>query len=207
MTLMMKPILFAAPFPALALALAMTLLVPSAHAQQSAISGQTPGRAGDSVEATAEGVAPNTAATEDTTEDATENALEGAIDDEAQAGLRILDAAGLDLDDFLWEWRILAIMADTPNDPAFVRQMREIAERTEDLFERDVVVIIDSDRNSGSVLRQRLRPRGFMLAIIDKDGEVKQRRPAPRDVREISAVIDRFPLRRQEILERRPAGR
>lgn len=122
-------------------------------------------------------------------------------------GLRILDAADIDPDEFLWEWRILAIMADTPNDPAFIRQMREINERPGELFERDVVVIVDTDRNSGSILRQRLRPRGFMLAIIDKDGEVKQRRPAPRDVREISAVIDRFPLRRQEMLERLPAGR
>lgn len=122
-------------------------------------------------------------------------------------GLRILSAADLDPDDFLWEWRIVAVMADTPNDPAFIRQMREIGERPDDLFERDVVVIVDANRNSGSILRQRLRPRGFMLAIIDKDGEVKQRRPAPRDVREINAVIDRFPLRRQEILERLPAGR
>lgn len=122
-------------------------------------------------------------------------------------GLQILDASAVDIDTLLWEWRILAVMADTPNDPAFIRQMRDIRERAGELFDRDVVVVIDSDRTSGSALRQRLRPRGFMLAIIDKDGEVKQRRPAPRDVRELSAVIDRFPLRRQEIMERRPAGR
>lgn len=122
-------------------------------------------------------------------------------------GLRILEAAEVNPDEFLWTARIVAVMADSPNDPAFIQQMREIEARAEDLIERDVVVIVDSDRASGSVLRQRLRPRGFMLAIIDKDGEVKQRRPAPRDVREINAIIDRFPLRRQEMLERRPAGR
>ena len=122
-------------------------------------------------------------------------------------GLRIIDATELDPEAFLWEWRILAVMADTPNDPAFIRQMRDINERARDLFERDVVVVTDTDRNAGSALRQRLRPRGFMLAIIDKDGEIKQRRPAPRDVRELNAVIDRFPLRRQEMMERRPAGR
>lgn len=121
--------------------------------------------------------------------------------------LAILDAAGVDPADFLWTARILAVMADSPNDPSFIQQMREIEARAADLIERDVVVIVDSDRASGSLLRQRLRPRGFMLAIIDKDGEVKQRRPAPRDVREINAIIDRFPLRRQEMLERRPAGR
>ncbi len=122
-------------------------------------------------------------------------------------GLLILDAAGIDPDSFLWELRIVAVMADSPNDPAFQQQMREIEDRPGDLFDRDVVVLVDSDRASNSLLRQRLRPRGFMLAIIDKDGEIKQRRPAPRDVREISAIIDRFPLRRQEMLERRPSGR
>lgn len=122
-------------------------------------------------------------------------------------GLQILEAVGIDPADFLWERRIVAILADSPNDPAFILQLRDIMERPGDLFERDVVVIIDSDRNSGSVLRRMLRPRGFMLAIIEKDGEIKQRRPAPRDVREISAAIDHFPLRRQEFLERNPAGR
>ncbi|KPQ06566.1 MAG: protein of unknown function containing DUF4174 domain [Rhodobacteraceae bacterium HLUCCA12] len=127
--------------------------------------------------------------------------------DEEPEGLRILDADGIDPDDFLWEWRIVAVLADTPNDPAFERQMREINDRADDLFERDVVVITDTDRSSNSPLRQRLRPRGFMLAFIGKDGEIKQRRPAPRTVREINAVIDRFPLRRQEIMERLPSGR
>ena len=125
--------------------------------------------------------------------------------------LEFIDATSIDpvIDpaDFLWDRRIVAVMADSPNDPAFERQMRDLAERAAELQLRDVVVLYDSDRRSGSLLRQMLRPRGFMLAIIEKDGEVKQRRPAPRDVREISAIIDRFPLRRQEVLERRPAGR
>ena len=34
---------------------------------------------------------------------------------------------------------------------------------------------------------------------LDKDGQVKQRRPLPWDVREISRAIDKLPLRRQEI--------
>lgn len=125
----------------------------------------------------------------------------------ASPELMILDAADVDPEDFLWTLRIVAVMADSPNDPAFQRQMRAIEERPGDLLARDVVVIVDSDRASGSLLRQRLRPRGFMLAIIDKDGEIKQRRPAPRDVREIGDMIDNFPLRRQELLERLPAGR
>jgi hypothetical protein len=33
------------------------------------------------------------------------------------------------------------------------------------------------------------------------------RKPLPWDVREITAAIDKMPLRRTEILERNPAGR
>jgi len=126
---------------------------------------------------------------------------------EAPEGLQILSATDLELSEFLWVSRIVAVLADTPNDPAFVQQMREIEGRAADLFERDVVVLTDTDPRGRSDLRQTLRARGFMLAIIEKDGTIAQRRPAPRDVREINAIIDRFPLRRQEMLERRPAGR
>lgn len=35
--------------------------------------------------------------------------------------------------------------------------------------------------------------------IIDKDGQVKARKPLPWDAREITRAIDKFPLRRQEI--------
>ncbi|WP_068304887.1 DUF4174 domain-containing protein [Pararhodobacter sp. CCB-MM2] len=151
-------------------------------------------------------LAPGLAAAQTPAEDAVLDEGE-VVAPEAPGGLLILDAADVDPEDFLWEFRIVAVMADSPNDPAFQRQMREISERPGDMVTRDVVVIVDSDRRSGSLLRQRLRPRGFMLAIIEKDGEIKQRRPAPRSVREIGDMIDRFPLRRQELLERLPAGR
>jgi hypothetical protein len=123
-------------------------------------------------------------------------------------GLQILDAStGIDPEDFLWEYRIVAVLAHSPRDPSFIRQMEDIRERPEVLFERDVIVLFDSDRDSDSPLRRMLRPRGFMLAIIGKDGEIKQRRPAPRDAREIGSAIDHSPLRQQEMLDRRPAGR
>ena len=125
----------------------------------------------------------------------------------AAEGLRILSAEGVELSEFLWVARIVAVMADTPNDPAFLQQMRYIEAAAERMLERDVVVITDTAPRGGSDLRRRLRPRGFMLAIIEKDGDIAQRRPAPRDGREIAAMIDRFPLRRQEMLERMPATR
>ena len=134
------------------------------------------------------------------------DAPEAEVEDVAE-GLQYLDGADVDPDSFLWTKRLLVVLANTPADPAFEQQLRNIREREDEFVQRDVVVIIDSDPAARSIIRQRLRPRGFMLAIIDKDGEVKQRRPAPRTAREIMAVIDRFPLRRQEILDQMPSGR
>ncbi|WP_295049384.1 DUF4174 domain-containing protein [uncultured Paracoccus sp.] len=118
---------------------------------------------------------------------------------EPRAELRILSAADTAPEDFLWNARPVVVFADTPDDPAFREQIRMLTGRNDALIERDVVVITDSDPAAGSAWRQQLHPRGFSMVIIDKDGQVKQRRPLPWDVREISRAIDRLPLRRQEI--------
>lgn len=113
--------------------------------------------------------------------------------------LRILSATDAEPADFLWNARPVVVFADTPEDPAFREQIRALEGRAEALIERDVVVITDSEPQIPSLWRQQLHPRGFSLVIIDKDGQVKQRRPLPWDVREISRAIDKLPLRRQEI--------
>ncbi len=121
--------------------------------------------------------------------------------------LLFLDAREIDVRDFIWQRRIIVVMANTPNDPLFERQLDALRERPEEFVDRDSVVIHDAYPEDNSPLRQVMRARGFMVAIIDKDGEVKARRPAPRSARELMAVIDRFPTRRQEFLDRRPSGR
>ena len=118
-----------------------------------------------------------------------------------------VDAASVTLDDFRWLKRPIVVFADAPNDPAFQRQMQRINADLAPLEERDVVIITDTDPAARTEVRQRLRPRGFSLVLMDKDGEVKRRNPAPWGVRDITHAIDRFPLRRQEMLEQRPAGR
>lgn len=117
----------------------------------------------------------------------------------APAELRIIAAADAQPEDFLWTARPVVVFANTESDPAFVQQMREFAQSPQMLAERDVVIITDTDPDAQGAWRQHLRPRGFSLVVIDKDGEVKQRKPSPWSVREISRAIDRFQLRRQEI--------
>ena len=111
----------------------------------------------------------------------------------------ILRGSEINLDDFLWVNRPIVVLADSPDDPRFLEQLRLLEERLPDLKERDVVVITDTDPSQQTDLRQALRPRGFMLVLIGKDGGIKLRKPSPWSVREISRVIDKMPMRRQEI--------
>ena len=113
--------------------------------------------------------------------------------------LVITEAGEQDLDNFHWTARPLVVFADSPDDPRFIQQMELLAERPEDLIERDVVVITDTDPAANSPIRQELRPRGFALVLIGKDGFKYLRKPRPWDVREISRSIDKMPLRQDEM--------
>lgn len=109
----------------------------------------------------------------------------------------------INLDEFLWKFRPLIIFSDSPDDPRFVRQMQLLETRRDDLVARDVVIVTDTDPAAHTPLREKLRPRGFSLILMGKDGTVYLRKPLPWDTREISRSIDKLPIRRQEIRDRR----
>ena len=104
-----------------------------------------------------------------------------------------------DLQQFVWKKRPVVVFADSDADPRFGEQMDLLTAGLADLAERDVVVLTDTDPAARSALRLKLRPRGFMLVIIGKDGGVKLRKPLPWSVREISRTIDKMPMRKREI--------
>jgi hypothetical protein len=109
--------------------------------------------------------------------------------------------------DQMFVMRPLVVFADSPDDPNFIRQIDLLGRSLPMLEERDVVIVTDTDPEARSEWRQKLRPRGFSLVIMDKDLKPVVRKPNPWTVREIVAAIDKLPLRRQEMLERNPAGR
>ena len=113
------------------------------------------------------------------------------------------DAETADLSLFLWTKRLVIVFSDSEADPRFIEQVALLAERSNELAERDVQIILDSNPEAKTALRQKFRPRGFMLMLVGKDGQAYLRKPLPWNVREISRSIDKLPQRQQEIRDRR----
>jgi len=120
--------------------------------------------------------------------------------------LIIRDAKDTDLSEFKWKKRPVVIFADSAEDPAFIEQMELVTARADDLADRDVVVVVDTDPDARSAIRLKMRPRGFMLTLVGKDGKVTLRKPFPWHVREITRSIDKMPMRQREIREAKEAA-
>ncbi|MSU91061.1 DUF4174 domain-containing protein [Rhodobacteraceae bacterium 2CG4] len=116
------------------------------------------------------------------------------------------DLAQPTLDELKWVARPIIIFADSPADPRVRTQLADLEAHKPALDERDVVVLVDTDPAARSELRQTFRPRDFSVLVLGKDGEVKYRKPQPITVREVLRLIDRMPLRRQEIESRQGGG-
>lgn len=122
--------------------------------------------------------------------------------DEGASDPLIQSAGETELSTFKWQSRVIAVFADSTLDPSYNEQISLLTARPDALLERDVVVLTDTDPDARSPLRIALRPRGFALVIVDKDGRVMLRKPDPWDVREITRAIDKTPLRQQELRDK-----
>lgn len=115
-----------------------------------------------------------------------------------QAEMDIRSANDVTPEALLFERRPVLVFADTPEDTAFATQMELLARDPAAMERRRVTVITDTDPGADSVWRQRFRPRGFSLMVLDTDGTVIDRKPFPWDTREIGRAIDKTPVRRSE---------
>lgn len=116
-------------------------------------------------------------------------------------------AEGLREADLIYNFRPVIIFADNESDPNFIRQMELLPRVYDDLALRDVILITDTNRETPSEIRKRLRPRGFSLVLMDKDWGSAIRKPLPWEGREIVNAIDKMPIARAESLNRFGAGR
>ncbi len=115
----------------------------------------------------------------------------------------VFTANEIDLDELRWIARPVIVFGESPFDPQYLQQVALLLADTDELAERDIILITDTDPVERSELRDRFRPRSFMLALVGKDGQIKLRKPAPWDIRELTRTIDKMPLRQQEVRDRR----
>lgn len=129
----------------------------------------------------------------------------GLADDPAvtQPGGIFRPAGDTRLESLLWTKRAIVVFADSPADPRFHEQIELLKKHEPELVDRDVVVLTDTDPAARSPIRTKLRPRGFQMVLVDKDGGVKLRKPSPWSVREITRTIDKTTMRLREVEERR----
>ena len=111
----------------------------------------------------------------------------------------IFDASEVELSDVIWVARPWVVFADSPLDPTFTQQMALLQAEIAVLQERDVMIVVDTDPKAKSTLRRTLHPKGFNWVLIGKDGNIKLRKPFAWDMRELSRVIDKMPIRQREM--------
>ncbi|GGF79632.1 hypothetical protein GCM10007301_44610 [Azorhizobium oxalatiphilum] len=111
-------------------------------------------------------------------------------------------AAAASVDELRWKARPLVLFASGPDDPKLRDQLARLAPETRGVNERDVVVftVVSPD----DPLRTRLRvPRdGFRMILLGKDGHVAERWSTPQEPRAIFSLIDRMPMRQDELRKR-----
>ena len=122
----------------------------------------------------------------------------------ALVGLAVCVASAATADEdplaqYLWEARPVIVFADSDRDPRFQRQVAALSARADDMAERDVVILMDTDPDADSALRAKFRPRDFQILLIGKDGQIKLRRPHPITAEDLNRQIDRMPMRRREM--------
>ena len=91
----------------------------------------------------------------------------------------------------IWEKRPVLVFSNSHLDPNLKQQIKMFDSDPNALISRDVQVFVDDMPEPKSNLRKRFRPKGFLIILIGKDGQIKLRKNTPWSAREITRVIDK----------------
>ena len=96
-----------------------------------------------------------------------------------------------DINDLIWEKRPVLVFSNSHLDPNLKQQIKMFASDPDALSSRDVKVFVDDKAEPNSNLRKRFRPKGFLIILIGKDGQIKLRKNSPWSARELTRIIDK----------------
>ena len=96
-----------------------------------------------------------------------------------------------DIKDLIWEKRPVLVFSNSHLDPNLKQQIKMFRSDPDALSSRDVKVFVDDKPEPNSNLRKRFRPKGFLIILIGKDGQIKLRKNSPWSARELTRIIDK----------------
>ena len=96
-----------------------------------------------------------------------------------------------DIKDLIWEKRPVLVFSNSHLDPNLKKQIKMFRSDPDALSSRDVKVFVDDKPEPNSNLRKRFRPKGFLIILIGKDGQIKLRKNSPWSARELTRIIDK----------------
>ena len=118
-----------------------------------------------------------------------------------------------DLDAYQWKNRIILIFAPSSESDAYNRQIREFEGQEDGILDRDLIVLElfenGESRSGDTPLSEGAAPQmrrqfdvgagEFSIILIGKDGTVKLRSNDPVATSEIFSLIDKMPMRQEEM--------
>ena len=121
------------------------------------------------------------------------------------------------LADYRWTKRVLVLSAPDENDNSLQRQFGQLAMSTTQFADRDLTMVtllddgesiagdrgLEPDEVAAVRAATNIKPGGFALRLIGKDGSVKLARDDVTPMHDIYALIDTMPMRMREVASRR----
>jgi hypothetical protein len=105
----------------------------------------------------------------------------------------------------VWKTRPVVVVADRPDDGSFKRQMAILDAHRHALTGYDITVVPATGPAAGLRRKLGLPAQGFAVALVGKDGGVKETWSQPVEPGRIFALIDKMPMRQDEVQRRRGA--
>ncbi|MBO6813502.1 MAG: DUF4174 domain-containing protein [Rhizobiaceae bacterium] len=104
-----------------------------------------------------------------------------------------------DISAYKGEKRPLIVFTSRDTHRKYSKQIKILEGARPALEERDVAVLVDTEKTPASTLRLEFLPGEFMVVLVGKDGEVKLKSTEPVSIDELVETIDRMPMRQQEM--------
>jgi len=129
--------------------------------------------------------------------------------------MQVQSQQSVNLKEYQWKNRLILLFAGSMKSPDYKEQLQLLKGQLDGLQERDLLVFSffandSGDANGNTLLKQdveeirnkyKVKSNDQFLILIGKDGGEKLRAPLPTEINRVYGLIDRMPMRRQEMRE------